>query len=367
MNSRLETIIKIDTEKSNKIFSNYFIGINILFLITSLIAYFSFRGKYLTAIYMLQIQIHLMMLVLLLIPLKILSSRYENPSLFKLLFFISYVSYISTIVIISGRLVTGIDSRFDAFSLVLLLSINISSLIYMSRRMYLISTIFVIFLSFVLSFGTNSWMMFLPDVNNNMVIADRLIDILLVSTAGYLVLHHILNLMKGIVGDEPGPFIDELTGAYNKHFLKEKLAQMSIGNEKQLSVIAIGVDDMREINKNFGFSAGDSILQAFTNQVQKITRQSDSVCRVEGDKLTIIVQHPEDFKVEELAERIRQNVEKEKYNIVDKNSEQVEANITVSLGVATLKEGESSDGLLVRAEKALKEAKEKGKNRVKKS
>lgn len=367
MNSRLNTIIKIDTEKSNKIFINYFIGVDILFLIMNLVAYISFQGTYFYRMYLPQIQIHLLMLVLILIPLKVLSSKYENPSLFKILYFISYTAYISTIVIISGRLVYNFENGFDAFSLMLLLSINISSLIYMSRRMYISATIFVIFMVLALSSGTGNWMLFLPDTNVNVIVADRLIYSLMVSAAGYLGLQHILNFIKSIVGDAQGPFIDNLTGAYNKYFLKEKLAEMSIGNEKQLSVISIGVDNMSEINKSFGFSAGDSILQAFTSQIQKITRQNDSVCRVDGDKLTIIVQHPEGFKVEELAERIRQNVEKERYNIVDKNNEQVEANITVSLGVATLKEGENSDGLLIRAEKALKLAKGKGKNKVEKS
>lgn len=367
MNSRLDTIIKIDTEKSNKVFINYFIGIDILFIVMNVIAYFSLSGTFVSKMYVTQIQIHLLMLVVLLIPLKILSIKYENPSLFKFLFFISYTTYISTIVIINGSLVSGVDSRFDTFSLVLLLSINISSLIYMSRRMYLISTVLVIFLSVSLSLGAGSWMLFLPASNVNVIVANRIISIILVSVAGYLVLHHVLNLIKSIVGDTPGPFIDNLTGAYNKHFLKEKLAEMSIGNEKQLSVISIGVDNMSETNKSFGFSAGDAILQAFTSQVQKITRQNDSVCRVEGDKLTIIVQHTEGFKIEELAERIRQNVEKEKYNIVDKSNNQAEANITVSLGVATLKKGEDSNSLLQRAEKSLKDAKEKGKNRVEKS
>lgn len=348
MESKLNTIIKIETEKSNKLMISYFIGINLTFIFISILFY-----EFESSLYLQHTQYHLLFLGLFLLPLKYLSIKIDHPIFFKYIFAALYIVYILSLIVI--------NNYFDIISLILLLNICFLGLIYMSSNLYLVLSALIIAATMFFSYFLG---IYNTELDIKLITVYRTILVAIILLGGYVGLTRILAVTKSILEDESSPFIDALTGAYNKHYLKEKIISMAQSDELQLSVIVLGIDNMKEINKNFGFSAGDAILQGLTNILGCITRNSDSICRTDGDKFAIIVQHPKEFQAYSLAERIKYSLEHEKFNIIDKNGEQADICITASFGVVTLKEGENSDNLLARAEKALLRAKKGGKNNI---
>jgi len=131
-----------------------------------------------------------------------------------------------------------------------------------------------------------------------------------------------------------------------------------------LSIISVDVDNMKDINNNFGVPSGDAILQEFIGSIKGLSREGDSICRTEADKFVIILQHPKEFKAGNLAKRIKTKLEHSNINVISKDNKPQEITISASYGVATLKEGENSDNLLQRAHKALHLAKKNGKNKI---
>lgn len=351
MLAKLANIINVETEKSNKVFLNYFMSINIAFLVTSLCFYLA--GD---KLYSIHIQIHLFMLILLLLPLKFISTKIDNPKLFKYMYFALYIFYIFTLVYINNKV--------DVFSLILLLSINAFGIIYLSQRLYLISTVIITLATMLFSYS--HFLYEAQSSNVSIVSFYRSVIIAFISLGFYMGLTRITQLMGSLLSDTNSPFIDELTGAYNKYYLKQKLSNLPVGGDVQLSIVTMGVDAMKDINSTYGASAGDTVLQSIANIVKQTTRNTDSVCRNEGDKFAIIVQHPKEFLAENLAGRIKQLIGKDKIGIVDKNGRELKIEVTASYGVVTLKEGENSDTLLERGEKALELAKKNGKNRIEK-
>lgn len=348
MPSNLNSIVKIETENSNKIFIKFFIMVNLIFLVISVLFYYVGNE-----LHYYHIQYHLLVLIVFLIPLAILLTRVDSPQLFKYIFFFLYIFYIFSIILING---------FDVFYLIILLSINFFGIIYMSKKLYIVSTVIA-----VLTTATYSYFFdfYKTDIYTILVTIYRTLIVLLVSIGGYLGLLRLLRLLNDVLVDEASPFIDKLTGVFNKHYLKEKISNVKLG-KNQLSIIALDIDDMKNINLQYGYRAGDMVLQHFTNILSRIIRNTDSICRTEGDEFIIIIQHPKEFKPEFLAERIKNALEKERINIIDKNGNEVKISITSSFGVVSLREGENSDELLKRAKIVLNKAKENGKNLIEK-
>ncbi len=153
---------------------------------------------------------------------------------------------------------------------------------------------------------------------------------------------------------------DALTGLWNRHRFEE-VAGREIRRARRyghpLSVIFMDLDHFKPINDQYGHAAGDDVLRTVAELIRECLRESDSVCRWGGEEFLVLVPHgcPEDAY--RLAERIRQRV---------KDCHDAEGGgITASLGVASLGESEDLHGLLQRADGALYQAKEAGRDRVK--
>jgi len=150
---------------------------------------------------------------------------------------------------------------------------------------------------------------------------------------------------------------DELTGLYNKRALTEYLSrEISYARRHgtQLSVIVIDVDHFKQFNDTHGHQAGDRALIHLADIIRKSARTEDNTFRYGGEEFTIVArQAPEGMK--ELAERIRKAVE---------NTPFEGKSITISLGVSTLRPGDSLTSLIERADRALYLAKDSGRNRV---
>lgn len=150
---------------------------------------------------------------------------------------------------------------------------------------------------------------------------------------------------------------DELTGIANRLKLNEVLSQQQALFERYgtpFSVILFDVDHFKKFNDQFGHLVGDDVLVKLAERVQNTVRNTDTFGRWGGEEFLVIASNTELADAYLLAEKLR---------ILVANSHLVKSsNVTISLGVAVIKAGETTDQLISRADKALYSAKSKGRN-----
>jgi len=157
---------------------------------------------------------------------------------------------------------------------------------------------------------------------------------------------------------------DELTGVMNYRRLMESLEHhikraVRRGHERSpLCLIMSDLDFFKKINDTYGHMIGDLVLQHLARRIKSATRDFDMIGRFGGEEFVVIMADTDLELAKVIAERIRLGVSTpfhiKKFNI----------HITISLGVAMLKPGESRESLLERADAAMYEAKKRGRNCV---
>jgi len=155
---------------------------------------------------------------------------------------------------------------------------------------------------------------------------------------------------------------DTLTGAINRRKFYEILGQEIhyFQQESQdLSIMALDIDHFKNINDTYGHAAGDMVLKSFYNTCFDAVRASDVVARIGGEEFIILMPGMDLQQAEILAERVRKTVEKQE-SVID---DQI-ITLTVSIGVAqwNAKQFNKTDEFLAFADKALYEAKNRGRN-----
>ena len=126
-----------------------------------------------------------------------------------------------------------------------------------------------------------------------------------------------------------------------------------------LCVAMIDLDFFKKINDTHGHVVGDFVLKHVAGRIQAAVRDFDMVGRFGGEEFVIIMTstHLELAKV--IAERIRKGVMETPLHL-----KEFSIPVTISVGVAMLRQGERKEALIERADKAMYEAKEAGRNRV---
>ncbi len=154
--------------------------------------------------------------------------------------------------------------------------------------------------------------------------------------------------------------IDAMTGISNRGYFMEAFnISFSYSRRHQipLSVIIADLDLFKSINDKYGHNTGDKVLINFAKLLQEASREEDFPARFGGEEFTILLPQTELEEAAVLAERIRVDLENTK--LLDIND-----TVTASFGVAQLKEGDTGDSLIQRADKALYQAKNQGRNKV---
>ena len=158
---------------------------------------------------------------------------------------------------------------------------------------------------------------------------------------------------------------DAVTGLYNRHYMTshlETLARAAGRSSKSLSVAMLDIDHFKSINDSYGHAAGDEVLQEFARRVARNVRGVDLAARYGGEEFVVIMPDTDLEDASRIAERLRSTVSDQPFTI-SADSEPVP--VTVSLGLATLGDGVATAAdLLQRADAALYQAKNDGRNRV---
>ncbi len=158
---------------------------------------------------------------------------------------------------------------------------------------------------------------------------------------------------------------DFLTGLSSRSwFMRQALVELHRANRyhNPLSVLMLDIGFFKRINDTHGHQAGDIVLKSVADLCKQMLRDSDVVGRLGGEEFALLLPETNHHQAYIVAERLRTNIEKAKIMLP---AEDVTLQLTVSIGVATL-EGKADEvqAMIARADKALYEAKNSGRNRV---
>lgn len=158
---------------------------------------------------------------------------------------------------------------------------------------------------------------------------------------------------------------DSLTNLWNHGFFQDKLEEKIIEAENKnspLSIVMIDLDDFKTYNDKLGHQKGDQLLFKIATLLKETFRKEDFVCRYGGEEFVVIMPGTTKEKSYEFAENVRKIIEDYPFS-----HEEIlpEKKVTISLGIATSPEdGQTKSDLINHADRALYEAKRKGKNRI---
>jgi diguanylate cyclase (GGDEF)-like protein len=157
--------------------------------------------------------------------------------------------------------------------------------------------------------------------------------------------------------------IDFLTGVYNRrHF--EALAGTEFARAhrymRPLSVLMIDVDHFKDVNDRLGHAAGDIVLRDIAALCRANIRESDVLARVGGEEFAIMLPETTQSAAAQFAERLRAQIGRNGLSIFGEK-----VRVTVSIGVAGCAPNTpGTQDLLRRADQALYDAKNAGRNKV---
>src|ERR1700736_236212 len=158
---------------------------------------------------------------------------------------------------------------------------------------------------------------------------------------------------------------DPLTGLLNRRYLEERLTEelkRSRRHDYEMSFMMLDIDDFKIYNDRNGHQAGDLALEMTAQCLRSALRGADVASRYGGEELSILLPQTSLAEAVSIAERIRRRVERTRFP--HGNSQPLGA-VTLSIGVSCYdEEHETAEAIIEGADKALYDAKSKGKNRV---
>ncbi len=153
---------------------------------------------------------------------------------------------------------------------------------------------------------------------------------------------------------------DQLTGLYNRQKFNDILAK-EIKREKRyqnsLSMIIFDIDNFKYFNDTYGHDIGDEVLKVIASILLQNVREHDTVVRWGGEEFIVLLPQTQLDGAKNVAEKIRMAIEKYE-------DEKIPISITASFGVTSLEEKDTDISFIKKADKALYQAKNNGKNQV---
>ncbi|MFH0913328.1 MAG: sensor domain-containing diguanylate cyclase [Candidatus Omnitrophota bacterium] len=157
---------------------------------------------------------------------------------------------------------------------------------------------------------------------------------------------------------------DELTSLFTRTYFSERLKEECARGFRQdivFSLLMLDIDYFKNYNDKFGHTSGDIVLKNLSRNITDFFKDSDSlISRFGGEEFCIILPFVNKAKAHKMANELRKRIEKSRIVL-----RKQETHITVSIGVASFPEDASdANQLILKSDKAMYEAKQKGRNRV---
>src|SRR4051794_34834191 len=150
--------------------------------------------------------------------------------------------------------------------------------------------------------------------------------------------------------------LDALTGLHNRRYFHETLAREVARAHRygrQLALVVFDLDDFKAINDRIGHLAGDSVLAETAERVKDVVRSADVACRVGGDEFAVLLPESVASDADQLYHRL--------LGAVGSRPVGQAGRLSVSAGIAELRDDDDPTSFFERADEALYRAKERGK------
>lgn len=157
--------------------------------------------------------------------------------------------------------------------------------------------------------------------------------------------------------------LDELTGAHNRRSIMKALdeeIERAARSGTPGSIALIDLDWFKKINDRFGHPTGDEALRTFAITIFANIRSIDKFGRYGGEEFLLILPDTPGTAAERLLDRLRMIVADLDWSTISPGMI-----VTLSAGVVTMRPDETADSILARADIALYQAKDSGRNRIK--
>lgn len=155
---------------------------------------------------------------------------------------------------------------------------------------------------------------------------------------------------------------DELTGAYNRRYINEKLAEQKAMADRggfRFSLCYVDLDFFKKVNDRFGHAAGDEVLSNFSGLCHHVVREVDCVARMGGEEFLLVLSGTNEQSAVTAAKRLVEGLKD-----MPVSGNEPNYRITASIGITEYRPGEAIKALVDRADKALYDAKRTGRNKV---
>ncbi len=153
---------------------------------------------------------------------------------------------------------------------------------------------------------------------------------------------------------------DALTGVYSRMAYDERLCQeLSRWTRYQtsFSYAILDIDHFKRINDNYGHNTGDNALKIIAQKMRDHVRQSDYVFRIGGEEFVILLTNTGITEAALTMEKLRGNLTRSSFHFKGNR-----VHLTLSAGLTETRAGDSVDSIYERADKALYQAKNTGRN-----
>lgn len=156
---------------------------------------------------------------------------------------------------------------------------------------------------------------------------------------------------------------DPMTNLYNRRYFHDaavNIVKVNKRDKKESAVMMLDIDNFKVINDTYGHATGDEVIKSISSLLELHTRESDLVARFGGEEFVVLLPNTDIAGSMKVASKLREKIEEERV-VVGANK----VSFTISIGVAkVLEDDQNIEAALKRADDALYEAKESGKNRV---
>lgn len=155
---------------------------------------------------------------------------------------------------------------------------------------------------------------------------------------------------------------DPLTGTGNRIALDNALhreCQLAERYSQSVSILMLDIDHFKQINDQYGHTAGDEVLKQIADTVRNVTRATDMTFRYGGEEFVVVLSKTDIAGAEIIADRIRQHISAKPFE-----TQAGAIPVTASIGASKLNKSERIKDLFNRADQALYLAKNSGRNQV---
>ncbi|MBC7453621.1 MAG: GGDEF domain-containing protein [Massilia sp.] len=154
---------------------------------------------------------------------------------------------------------------------------------------------------------------------------------------------------------------DELTGVYNRRYLMQTVRNEQQRSERTgeiFSICILDVDLFKQVNDTYGHLAGDAVLQEIARTANEALRQTDYFGRYGGEEFALLLTGTSVEGALITAERVRARIEALQFAFISPA-----LMVTASIGIADSRSTQDTIQIFKRADEALYEAKQSGRNR----